>query len=38
MVDFWSNHFNIYTAKGANRWLTTAYDRDTIRPAGFGQV
>jgi len=21
MVDFWSNHFNIFAAKGANRWL-----------------
>ncbi len=38
MVDFWSNHFNIYIAKGANRWLTTAYDRDTIRPLRFRQI
>ena len=37
MVDFWSNHFNIYAAKGANRWLTTAYDRDTIRPLVLGK-
>jgi len=37
MVDFWSNHFNIYVAKGANRWLTTAYDRDTIRPLALGK-
>ncbi len=37
MVDFWSNHFNIYIAKGANRWLTTAYDRDTIRPLALGK-
>jgi hypothetical protein len=37
MVDFWSNHFNIYAAKGANRWLTTAYDRDTIRPLALGK-
>ena len=32
MVDFWSNHFNVFSAKGADRWLSTAYDRDTIRP------
>ena len=32
MVDFWSNHFNIFAAKGADRWLSTSYDRDTIRP------
>lgn len=37
MVDFWSNHFNIYIAKGANRWLTTSYDRDTIRPLALGK-
>ena len=37
MVDFWSNHFNIFTAKGADRWLTTAYDRDTIRPTALGK-
>jgi uncharacterized protein (DUF1800 family) len=37
MVDFWSNHFNIYAAKGANRWLTTGYDRDTIRPLALGK-
>ena len=32
VVDFWSNHFNVFSAKGADRWLTTSYDRDTIRP------
>jgi uncharacterized protein (DUF1800 family) len=37
MVDFWSNHFNIFAAKGANRWLVTAYDRDTIRPHALGK-
>ncbi len=31
MVDFWANHFNIFAAKGANKWLTTSYDRDVIR-------
>jgi len=37
MVDFWSNHFNILAAKGADRWLTTSYDRDTIRPHALGK-
>ena len=37
MVDFWTNHFNVYAAKGADRWLLTAYDRDTIRPHTFGK-
>jgi uncharacterized protein (DUF1800 family) len=37
MVDFWSNHFNIFAAKGADRWLATSYDRDTIRPHTFGR-
>lgn len=32
MVDFWTNHFNVYANKGADRWLLPAYDRDTIRP------
>ena len=37
MVDFWSNHFNIFAGKGADRWLSTAYDRDTIRPRSLGR-
>jgi len=37
IVDFWSNHFNIFAAKGADRWLTTSYDRDTIRPHALGK-
>jgi uncharacterized protein (DUF1800 family) len=32
MVDFWTNHFNVFANKGADRWLLPAYDRDTIRP------
>ncbi len=27
MVDFWSNHFNVFAAKGADRWLD-----DFLRP------
>src|SRR5215217_4219160 len=37
MVDFWTNHFNIFANKGADRWLLPAYDRDTIRPNAFGK-
>jgi uncharacterized protein (DUF1800 family) len=37
MVDFWTNHFNVFAGKGADRWLLTAYDRDTIRPRVFGK-
>jgi uncharacterized protein (DUF1800 family) len=37
MVDFWSNHFNIFANKGADRWLLPAYDRDTIRPNAMGK-
>jgi len=37
MVDFWTNHFNIFANKGADKWLLPAYDRDTIRPHTFGK-
>jgi uncharacterized protein (DUF1800 family) len=37
MVDFWTNHFNIFANKGADRWLLPAYDRDTIRPNAIGK-
>jgi uncharacterized protein (DUF1800 family) len=37
MVDFWYNHFNVYAAKGADRWLITAYERDAIRPHALGK-
>jgi uncharacterized protein (DUF1800 family) len=37
MVDFWTNHFNVYAAKGADRWLLISYDRDTIRPHTLGK-
>jgi uncharacterized protein (DUF1800 family) len=37
MAGFWSNHFNIFAAKGADRWLSTSYDRDTIRPHALGR-
>src|SRR5689334_23928845 len=37
MVDFWTNHFNIFAGKGADRWLLPAWDRDTIRPNALGK-
>ena len=37
MVDFWTNHFNVFAGKGADRWLLPAYDRDTIRPNAIGK-
>ncbi|MDX2033618.1 MAG: DUF1800 domain-containing protein [Blastocatellia bacterium] len=37
MTDFWFNHFNIFVQKGADRILTTAYERDVIRPRVFGK-
>ncbi|HEX5965518.1 MAG TPA: DUF1800 domain-containing protein, partial [Pyrinomonadaceae bacterium] len=37
MVDFWTNHFNIFFGKGADRWLLPAFDRDTIRPHAMGK-
>jgi uncharacterized protein (DUF1800 family) len=36
MVDFWTNHFNVYAQKGADRWFLTSYDRDVIRPHALG--
>ena len=36
LTDFWFNHFNIYLDKGADRYLTTAYERDAIRPNVLG--
>lgn len=37
MTDFWFNHFNVYIQKGADRVLTTSYERDAIRPNAFGK-
>ncbi|HEX8181369.1 MAG TPA: DUF1800 domain-containing protein [Pyrinomonadaceae bacterium] len=37
MVDFWTNHFNVFAGKGADRWLLVSYDRDTIRPHTLGK-
>jgi uncharacterized protein (DUF1800 family) len=37
LVDFWTNHFNVFAAKGADRWLLVSYDRDVIRPHTLGK-
>jgi len=37
MTDFWFNHFNIFVNKGPDRYLTTAYERDVIRPRAMGK-
>lgn len=37
MVDFWTNHFNVFAGKGSERWLLVSYDRDTIRPHAIGR-
>lgn len=37
MTDFWFNHFNVFLQKGADRVLTTTYERDVIRPNAFGK-
>ncbi|MGZ4787252.1 MAG: DUF1800 family protein, partial [Terriglobales bacterium] len=37
MTDFWFNHFNVFVNKGPDRYLTTAYERDVIRPHAMGK-
>ncbi len=37
MVDFWTNHFNIFIGKGADRFLLPGYIEETIRPRVFGK-
>lgn len=36
MVDFWTNHFNVFVGKAATRWYLPQYDRDVIRPNAMG--
>jgi uncharacterized protein (DUF1800 family) len=35
--DFWFNHFNVFLDKGADHYLVTAYERETIRPRVLGK-
>ncbi|MBX7172439.1 MAG: DUF1800 domain-containing protein [Pyrinomonadaceae bacterium] len=37
MVDFWTNHFNVYANKQSVRWFLPEYDRDVIRPNALGK-
>lgn len=37
MTDFWFNHFNVYWDKGADRWLTTDFETNAIRPHVLGK-
>jgi len=36
MVDFWYNHFNVFSGKGVDRALVSSYERDAIRPYALG--
>jgi uncharacterized protein (DUF1800 family) len=37
MVDFWYNHFNVYSEKGLSRLWVGTYERDAIRPHALGK-
>ena len=37
MVDFWENHFSVFSGKGQTRLYIPAYDRDVIRPHAMGR-
>ncbi|HJS44355.1 MAG TPA: DUF1800 domain-containing protein, partial [Gemmatimonadales bacterium] len=37
MVDFWTNHFNVFLGKGADRFLVPSYIEETIRPRAMGR-
>ena len=37
MVDFWFNHFNVYSGKGLDRALVENYEREAIRPHAMGR-
>ncbi len=36
LTDFWFNHFNVYLYKGADRYFTTQYAEQVIRPHVLG--
>jgi len=36
MVDFWQNHFNVYSGKAAVRWYIPSYERDVLRKNALG--
>jgi uncharacterized protein (DUF1800 family) len=37
MTDFWFNHFNVFSQKGADMYLLPGYERDVIRPNSLGK-
>jgi uncharacterized protein (DUF1800 family) len=37
MIDFWSNHFNVYHLDGQIGYLKTVDDREVVRPHAFGR-
>src|SRR5688572_3778091 len=37
IVDFWENHFSVFSGKGQTRLFIPAYDRDVIRPRALGK-
>lgn len=37
MVDFWFNHFNVFSGKGLTRVLVESYEREAIRPHAMGK-
>jgi len=37
LVDFWFNHFNVFSGKGPVRVYLTEYERDAIRPHVLGR-
>jgi len=36
MTDFWFNHFNVYWNKGQDKYFTTDYEMNAIRPYAMG--
>jgi uncharacterized protein (DUF1800 family) len=37
MTDFWFNHFNVFSGKGAVRYQLPPYEREAIRPHALGR-
>jgi uncharacterized protein (DUF1800 family) len=37
MVDFWENHFSVFSGKGQTRLFLASYDREVIRPRALGK-
>src|SRR5262249_14246985 len=37
LTDFWFNHFNIFWGKGQDKWMTTQFEMNAIRPHVLGK-